>query len=119
MPSSPFFLEPSRTITCLLYTSEHWATVTFRGEETIDRVALCWAASTETWTSRRYEVQVWAGSGWKTVASVSGGPVEAESVHRFAPAHTSRVRILQPGGGGPQARANLLWLTELKAFRGE
>jgi hypothetical protein len=93
---------------------EHWVELTFPREVTLQTVLLYWAVDVgNTWTSCRYAIQVLADGAWRDVATVAGQSQRDLSVHRFAPVATTRLRLLQPAGGGPVTRPNLLWLREI------
>ncbi|VGO17470.1 hypothetical protein PDESU_06066 [Pontiella desulfatans] len=53
---------------------------------------------------RDYRVQVWSGSGWKTVADVSDN-YQRRRIHRFDPVKTSKLRVVvDQTNGDPSAR---------------
>jgi hypothetical protein len=69
-----------------------------------------------TWTSRNYSIQAFVEGAWKEVAAASGQGVRDFSVSNFAPLKTTRLRVVQPEGGGNAARPNIMWLREVEAF---
>lgn len=96
---------------------EHWVELTFPREVTVRTVLLYWEVdASNTWTSRQYSLQAFAGGAWRDVATVTQQGQRDMSVHSFAPVKTSRLRLLQPESGGPAARPNILWLREIAAF---
>jgi hypothetical protein len=96
---------------------EHWVELTFPEAVTLRTVLVYWAVDVgQTWTSRRYAVQVWTGDAWRDVTTVDGQTVRDVSVHSFAPVQTTRLRILQPEGGAAAARPQIMWLREIAAM---
>ncbi|MDY6793716.1 MAG: CARDB domain-containing protein [Actinomycetota bacterium] len=69
-----------------------WLEIAFPQEREIDRVAILWGKFEYGEMSHDYEVQVWDGQDWQTVASAAGS-LEPCCVHFFDPVFTSRVRI--------------------------
>lgn len=93
---------------------EHWVEMTFPREVTIRTVLLYWAIDGgNVWTSRDYSLQVPEDGGWRELATVKGQTQRDMSIHSFKPVTTNRIRLLQPAGGGPATRPNILWLREI------
>ena len=91
----------------------HWVEITLREEATIREFTLYWAR--EESASRVIEIQIPEGDGWRTIHRAADLPAKQCVQLAFAPVKISRIRLLQPKGGGSTARPNLLWLTEIEA----
>jgi hypothetical protein len=95
----------------------HWVELAFPQEVTMKTVVLYWAVDAgSTWTSRNYAIQAFVDGAWREVATATAQNQRDLSVHSFAPVKTSRLRLLQPEGGGNAARPNILWLREIAVF---
>ena len=96
---------------------DHWAQIDLPKPATVRTVVIYWAIDVgATWTSRTYSVQAFVDGSWREVANVTGAAVRDFSVHNFTPVATSRVRVLQPEGGGPAKRPLIMWLREIEVF---
>lgn len=69
-----------------------WLEITFPEEREIDRVAILWGMVEYGDISHDYDVQVWDGQDWQTVASILDS-MEPSNVHFFDPVSTTKVRI--------------------------
>jgi len=80
----------------------------------VSTVVIYWATDGGLQTSRAYRVQVEVAGQWRDVATVSDQAPRELSVHGFEPVTTRRVRTLQPDGGGPAARPQIMWMREIE-----
>ncbi len=108
----------TRRATATTETEEpHWVQVTFPGPRPVSRVVIYWAAEDDTlFSSRRFEVQAQVDEEWVSVAQLTEPDPTFFSVAQFDELQTTAVRILQPPGGGPAQRPNLLWVSEVEAY---
>ena len=101
----------------------HWIAVSFPEPQELNEVSIHWTnyrgfdPQVEWWTSAHYLIQVWRDKDWETLADVrnevpvAGLPV---TTHRFPQIRTDRVRLLQPEGGGPPRRKDMLAIGEIE-----
>jgi len=95
----------------------HWVQVTLAGPRPISRVVVYWAVEDgNVYTSRRFDVQLLVDDAWQTVAEVEEAEATAFSTVQFEPQQATAVRMLQPSGGGPAQRPNLMWVGEVEAY---
>lgn len=98
-------------------SSPHWVQVSFPAPRPVSRVVIYWAAEGgKTYTSEKFEVQLEVEGQWQTVAGVTDRKPEMFSVFEFDQQPATAVRIMQPAGGGSQARPNLMWVSEVEAY---
>ncbi|MCK5805868.1 MAG: discoidin domain-containing protein [Lentisphaeria bacterium] len=93
----------------------HWIDIKMKKPVKFGEVTLHWPRLSGA--SRKIEVQVRKGDGWKTIGTSpkEGLAERLNATVRFAPVTTSRFRILQPVGGGSAGRPNLMWVMEVEA----
>lgn|GEM_PF-2019438 len=100
--------------------TDHWIELAWDEPRAIARVDVYWARDRNAFhASRSYRVEMWRGDGWSTVYA-HDDPVGSQQVTRhsvsFIPVLTTRLRILQPAGGGPVARPDLMWVAEVEVY---
>jgi len=96
---------------------EHWVEVQWPQPQTVGRVAIYWNNENDVvWTSQHVLIQVKEAGAWKTVGDLQHREPQPVTECRFAPVKTSALRLLQPQGGGPATRANLMWLREVAVY---
>lgn len=95
----------------------HWVQVTFPGERPLSRVVIYWAAEGDTMSSSRHiEVQALVGEAWVPVAEADEPEPVSVSMVGFDEVQATAVRIIQPPGGGPAQRPELMWISEVEAY---
>ncbi len=95
----------------------HWVQVTFPGERPLSCVVIYWAVEGDAvFSSRRFEVQALLGEQWVPVAQVDEPEPVFVSMVRFDEVSATAVRVVQPPGGGPAQRPNLMWVSEVEAY---
>jgi len=98
-------------------TEEHWAELRWPRPVTFNLVAIDWALCWQRyWTSRSFRLEAWVDGAWQALARVDGQPETAASRLRFEPVTCSRLRVVQPAGGGAAEFPNRLWLAELEVY---
>ena len=98
--------------------SPHWIDITLPEPKPLKEVTVYWAYSGSTFfTSRQIEIQIPDNGGWKTVYTSpdKGIPVGRHKTFAFDEVTTDRFRVYQPGNGGPESRAGLMWIAEVEA----
>jgi hypothetical protein len=67
------------------------------------------------WTARKLVVQTWDGRGWVTRFQTADSPAAAETLVPLHGVSSSRLRIIQPDGGGHPAKGpNIFWMDEVE-----
>ncbi|MCD6359967.1 MAG: discoidin domain-containing protein, partial [Armatimonadetes bacterium] len=94
----------------------HWAEISLPEPREVRAVVIYWATDGGLQTSRSYRVQVEVGGEWRDVAAVTDQSPRAMSEHAFEPVTTARVRVLQPDGGGPAERRQIMWMREIEIY---
>lgn len=96
---------------------DHWVEIQWPQAKTVGRAVIYWNVENDTvWTSKHVLLQVKEGNEWKTVADLNDSNVEPVTEYRFTPVTTQAVRLLQPKGGGPATRPNIMWLREVAIY---
>ncbi|HUS81338.1 MAG TPA: NEW3 domain-containing protein, partial [Armatimonadota bacterium] len=100
---------------------DHSVALDFGDTRSITRVVIYWSLDAGIpRTSHEAQVQVPEGDGWRTVATARPTAPEEETwIELEQPLVTSRLRLLQPSGQGPEGRPNLMWVREVEVFVGE
>jgi hypothetical protein len=94
---------------------EHWVEIAWPEERTVRSVVVYWALDGDrVRTSREWAAQAWVDGGWREVGRATGAEPQDLSVLSCDPVKTSRVRILQPEGGGHAARPFIMWVREIE-----
>lgn len=95
----------------------HWLEIVLPEPASVSQMWIYWAVdNNRVFSSVNYDIQVWSGDAWQTVAAVRGNPRSTVSQHRWPPTATRRVRLHQPRGGGPSERPNIFWISEICLF---
>ncbi len=95
----------------------HWVQVSFPGERPLSRVVIYWAAEGEAvYSSRRFQIEALIGEQWVPVAEADEPEPVYVSMVGFDEVQATAVRIVQPPGGGPAQRPNLMWISEVEAY---
>ncbi|HUS80344.1 MAG TPA: discoidin domain-containing protein, partial [Armatimonadota bacterium] len=97
---------------------DHFVALDFGDTKSITRVVIYWSLDAGIpRTSHEVQVQVPEGEGWRTVATARPTAPEEETwIELEQPLITSRLRLLQPSGQGPEGRPNLMWVREVEVF---
>lgn len=98
----------------------HWVEIDLGSPKTVQSICMCWAWNEfrSCWmTSQEYHIQVWDGSSFQDVQTVSG-PTENNMTMTTlnTPVTTSRIRVWQPANMGSDDYPTVMWITELEAF---
>jgi hypothetical protein len=96
----------------------HWIELTFDKPVRLAAVYVYWGFDRNRFMpSRRAELQVADETGrWRTIARMEPGRDYDRMAFEFAPAVTTRARILQPAQQGPPNRPFIMWVREVKVF---
>ena len=96
---------------------EHWVEIRWPQRQKVGKVVVYWNVENGTvWTSRRIVVQAKRDGAWQELGAFEQPAAQPVSELRFPPATTDALRILQPAGGGPVSRPNMMWLREVAAY---
>ena len=113
------------------WTEESWASADLDVEHSVElafpeghavcRTVIYWSLDGGVAkTSREVQLQILDGETWTTVATAKPVVPEEETVLEVPTAlMVKRLRLLQPKGMGPRARANIMWIREVEVFAGE
>jgi len=95
----------------------HWVQMTFPGERPLSRVVIYWAAEGEAvYSSQRFEIHALVGEEWLPVAEAEEPDPVYVSMVGFDEVQATAVRLVQPPGGGPAQRPELMWVSEVEAY---
>ncbi|MBI3923217.1 MAG: hypothetical protein HY318_17485 [Armatimonadetes bacterium] len=97
---------------------DHWVEIQWQQPKTVGKAVIYWNVENEVvWTSKHVLVQVKEVNEWKTIAELNQRNVEPVTECRFDSVTTNAIRLLQPRGGGPVVRPNIMWLREVAVYR--
>ncbi|OGV64908.1 MAG: hypothetical protein A3K19_03270 [Lentisphaerae bacterium RIFOXYB12_FULL_65_16] len=92
----------------------HWLEIRLPKPTPISQVWLYWCIdNNHVFSSRNYDVDIWEGNAWKTVAQVRDNPLSTVSKHTWPSSVTEKVRLHQLDTGGPASRPHIMWVTEV------
>ena len=100
---------------------EHWVELRWPTPVTVTQVDIYWALDRgRFFPSRRLLLQAEGpGGAWQTVWELewhqAGHTVSRTSI-TTAPFTTTALRLLQPAGGGPEGRPDLMWIAEIEVY---
>ncbi|MFN2597489.1 MAG: protein kinase [Pyrinomonadaceae bacterium] len=96
----------------------HWVELQFDEPTSVAAVYVFWGFDKNRYLpARRVELQTSDGDGkWRTISTVEPGGNYDRTSFEFAPARTTRLRVLQPAQQGPQNRAFIMWVREVQVF---
>jgi hypothetical protein len=95
----------------------HWVELTFEKPVHLGAVYVYWGFDRARFmASRRVELQVAEGEGWRTVSVMEPDKNYDRTAFEFAPVRAARARILQPERQGPPGRPFVMWVREVKVF---
>ncbi|HYG79549.1 MAG TPA: hypothetical protein VD861_04135, partial [Pyrinomonadaceae bacterium] len=95
----------------------HWVELNFERPVELAAVYVYWGFDRARFMpSRRAELQVAEGDGWRTVSVMEPDKDYDRTAFEFAPVRASRARIFQPARQGPQGRPFIMWVREVKVF---
>ena len=97
---------------------DHFVVMAYPQPVTVERAVIHWSLDAGIpRTSRRLELQVRSGQGWRTIASAEPPkPAPTTSIRLAEPVQGQGFRILQPAGMGPRERPGLMWVREIELF---
>ena len=101
--------------------SDHWVELRWPEAVTVTQVDIYWALDRgRFFPSRRLVLQAEGPDGeWQTVWELewhrAGHTVSRTSI-TTAPFTTAALRLLQPAGGGPEGRPDLMWIAEIEVY---
>ncbi len=96
--------------------TDHWIELAWPEPVDITRVVVYWNIEGERLHApRKVRIEALADDVWLPVAEASPSEGEAASTIVMNQARTTRMRIVQPAGRGPEHRPNLMWVTEVQA----
>lgn len=96
--------------------TDHWIEISWPEAVTVSTVIIHWADRQGFQTSRKYRVEVWQNETWRTVSASEFNQEHAWNRHDFDDIETTRVRIVQPPGGGSIRNPNVLWVRQVQVF---
>ncbi|HEX7313795.1 MAG TPA: protein kinase [Pyrinomonadaceae bacterium] len=95
----------------------HWIELEFKKPERVTAVYVYWGFDKDRYMpSRKVELQVADGDGWRTVSKLEPGGNFDRAAFEFDPFVAERVRLFQPAQAGPQNRPFVMWVREVQAF---
>jgi len=100
-------------------TVEHWIEIDLPESRAIGRLVLVWPFDNgELFVSRDFQIQVYdeLEADWVGIAQVDANRRSAYTEVTIPGINAQRWRILQPAGGGPQQRPNIMWVGEVGLY---
>ncbi len=95
----------------------HWVEFSFKAPVAVEAVAVHWYTERGHFaSSQSYKIQAWADGGYTDIVEVTDNPPVRRNLHTFDKVETDRIRILQPPGGGPAFRSNIMWVAEVEIY---
>lgn len=99
---------------------DHWIEMALAEKSEVTGISIFWARDFgEYKVSSHIILQYWDGENWATIMEVKlpGEDLNVRSTEfTFAPVTTDKVRVLQPSGGGPVYRPNIMWVAEVQVW---
>lgn len=98
--------------------AEHWIQLDFPTAQRISSVVIHWAFDSGSYySSQKVLLEVKEGDAWSPVhvSEINCDKSGAKTTLRFTALETRCLRIRQPVGGGPTARPDILWVSEVEA----
>jgi hypothetical protein len=93
---------------------EHRVEIALPEPQRVARVGLVWPEYAGYYrTSRRLRLEGEVDGSWRPLADLSIDPEGPFTLHEFPAATLTRLRVVQPAGGGYPAHPNRLWLTQV------
>lgn len=101
---------------------EHWIVLEWDEVQHVGRVDIYWARDRDQFhSSRSYRVEAWLDGDWQVLfahETAAGTTRVTRHSVSFVPVATTRLRIVQPEGGGPAERPHLMWVAEVEVYGG-
>jgi hypothetical protein len=114
-------MTPGETTVGVSWASEevpgdHWVVLAWPRARAVNQVRLHWAYyQSAYWTARKLVLQTWDGRGWVTRFQTADNPAGPETLVPLSSVTSSRLRVIQPDGGGNPAKGpNILWMDEIE-----
>ena len=100
---------------------EHWIELRWREPQLISQVDVYWALDRgRFFPSSRLRVEAYLEdeSRWQVLWEYSATPTHriARTSITFTPVRTRALRLVQPSGGGPPGRPDLMWVAEVEVY---
>lgn len=94
---------------------DHWIELRWPEAMDVSRVIIYWNIENERLhAARQVRIEALLDGVWTTVGEAQPQEGEAASIVELSPIRTTRLRIIQPAGQGPEHRPNLMWVTEVQ-----
>ena len=95
--------------------ADHWIELAWPERVEVARTIVYWNIEDgRLHAARQVRIEALTGDTWLPVAEASPGEGEAASTIVMSPVRTTRLRVVQPAGQGPEHRPNLMWVTEVQ-----
>lgn len=99
---------------------DHWIELALAETSEVSGISIYWARDAgEFKVSSHIVLQYWDGVNWVTITELRL-PAEDRNLRStevtFAPVTTDKIRVLQPSGGGPVYRPNIMWVAEVQVW---
>lgn len=92
----------------------HWVELVWDEPQKLHTVEILWANYWGRYfTSHKFELDAWIDDNWKQVVNISQSAEKAIDSLSIEEVETTRMRILQPAGGGSSEFPNRLWIAEI------
>lgn len=95
----------------------HWLEIKLPRPMAVSQAWVYWAIDNNlVFTARHYDVEIWDGKAWQTVAQVRDNPPSTVTVTTWPSQVTERVRLHQLKSGGAAIRPEIMWVTEVGLY---
>jgi hypothetical protein len=92
----------------------HWLEITLPRPQPVSQAWIYWAIDdSRVFSSRNYDIEIWDGKAWQTVAEVRDNPPSTVTVTTWPSRVAERLRIHQLKSGGPASRPEIMWISEV------
>lgn len=99
--------------------SDHYVEIELKEAVSANKLVVNWAFDNgAVYSSRKVEVQAYIGNEWVTVKTLEDIPnATVKSEITFTLTSPAKLyRLVQPAGYGPQARRDLMWISEISLY---